>query len=124
LRVENEETNASKNIPSSIINSPSAVPPVEVEKAEEIHKPTPTNEPKEIKTEPSHESNTDTDDLLSQVLAKLENGSFKDNLQDQIVIDEVIDNKVKIIAINKISEMMLKKPENITHIQKIISEVL
>jgi len=54
----------------------------------------------------------------------LEEGSFKNNLQDQIVIEEVTDAKVKIIAINKIAEMMLKKPENITIIQKVFSETL
>jgi len=57
-------------------------------------------------------------------LDKLEPGSFRDNLHNQIIIDEVGENKIKIIAINKISEMGLKKPENITHIQKIFSEIL
>lgn len=79
---------------------------------------------KNPKSEEIHESTTDTDTLLKNVLDKLEPGSFRDNLHNQIIIDEVGETKVKIIAINKISEMGLKKPENITHIQKIFSEIL
>jgi hypothetical protein len=79
---------------------------------------------KNTKSEPSHEPTTDTDKLLNHVLARLEPGSFRDNLHNQIIIDEVGESKIKIIAINKISEMGLKKPENITHIQKIFSELL
>ena len=107
LKIENEEIKVAKNIPSSIINSPSAVPPVE-----------------EKKSEPHHESTTDTDALLTSVLDKLEPGSFRDNLHNQIVIDEIGESKIKIIAINKVSEMLLKKAENITHIQKLFSEIL
>jgi hypothetical protein len=61
---------------------------------------------------------------LNDVLARLEPGSFRDNLHNQIIIDEVGESKIKIIAINKISEMGLKKAENITHVQKIFSEIL
>ncbi|MCX6822422.1 MAG: DNA polymerase III subunit gamma/tau [candidate division SR1 bacterium] len=82
----------------------------------------PSTEKKE--SEPTHVDTTDTDSLLKSVLDKLEPGSFRDNLHNQIIIDEVGENKIKIIAINKISEMGLKKPENITHIQKIFSEIL
>ena len=82
----------------------------------------PKEEPK--KSESTHVETTDTDSLLKSVLDKLEPGSFRDNLHNQIIIDEVGENKIKIIAINKISEMGLKKPENITHIQKIFSEIL
>ena len=84
-----------------------------------ISQPTIESKPEEI-----HVSSTDNDQLLHDVLEKLDHGSFRDNLQNQIVIDEVTEAKVKIIAINKVSEMMLKKPENITHIQKIFSELL
>ena len=76
------------------------------------------------KSEPVHVDTTDNDKLLHDVLARLADGSFKDHLEHQIMLDEVTDTKVKIIAINKISEMMLKKPENITHMQKIFSEIL
>ena len=75
-------------------------------------------------SEPVHADTTDNDKLLHDVLSRLEDGSFKDNLQHQVMIDEVTDTKIKLIAINKISEMMLKKPENITHIQKVFSEIL
>jgi hypothetical protein len=76
------------------------------------------------KSEEIHESTTDTDALLKNVLDRLEPGSFRDNLHNQIIIDGIIDNKIKIIAINKVSEMLLKKAENITHIQKLFSEIL
>lgn len=80
--------------------------------------------PQEVKSEPIHENTTNNDQLLHDVLDHLEDGSFKDNLKDQIIIDEVNENKIRIIAINKISEMMLKKPEHITQIQKAFSQVL
>jgi hypothetical protein len=54
----------------------------------------------------------------------MQHNTLRDNLQDQIAIEEVTDTKVKIIAINKIAEMMLKKPENITIVQKFLSEIL
>lgn len=82
----------------------------------------PDSEKKE--SDPIHTQTTDNDQLLQDILDRLDPGSFRDNLHDQIVIDEVTDTKMKIIAINKISEMTLKKPENITKIQKILSELL
>lgn len=79
---------------------------------------------KEKKSDPTPVDTTDHDQLLNDVLTRLEPGSFRDNLHNQIIIDEIGEHKIKIIAINKISEMGLKKPENITHIQKIFSELL
>ncbi len=82
------------------------------------------SQPTTSETKLEDQTQPDNDDLLQQILDSLEEGSFKNNLQDQIVIEEVTDAKVKIIAINKIAEMMLKKPENITIIQKVFSETL
>jgi DNA polymerase-3 subunit gamma/tau len=67
---------------------------------------------------------TDHSSILSMLLEKMQHNTLRDNLQDQIAIEEVTENKVKIIAINKIAEMMLKKPENITIVQKSLSEIL
>lgn len=78
----------------------------------------------EKKSDPTPVDTTDHNKLLNDVLARMEPGSFRDNLHNQIIIDEVGESKIKIIAINKISEMWLKKPENITNIQKIFSEIL
>lgn len=66
----------------------------------------------------------DKTSLLSDILSRLDPGSFRDNLQHQIVIDEVTLDKVKIIAINKIAEMSLKKIDHISSIQKICTDIL
>jgi hypothetical protein len=79
---------------------------------------------KDVTSEEVHVDIVDHDQLLTDVLSRLEPGSFRDNLHNQIIIDDVGESKIKIITINKISEMGLKKPENITHIQKIFSEIL
>ena len=111
----------------NLMNSEPITQPVVVSTSK-MERPTPNAIPtppvEEKKSEQIHESTTDTDTLLKNVLDKLEPGSFRDNLHNQIIIDEVGESKIKIIAINKISEMGLKKPENITHIQKIFSEIL
>jgi len=91
------------------------------EKAQETaHEETPIIQNPESKIQNSIDGNT----LLKWILDHLEHGTFRDNIQDQVVIDEVTDSKVTIIAINKIAEMMLKKPENTTTIQRICKEIL
>ena len=72
----------------------------------------------------SNTSDYNEDTLLEGILTHLEHGTFRDNLQDQMVIDEITESKIVVIAINKVAEMMLKKAENITKIQKICRDLL
>jgi len=63
-------------------------------------------------------------DLLSQLLAKIDKPSLQRNLWEHVIIDDVQDTRVHIIVINKLTHTLLEKRENIDYIEHILSEIL
>lgn len=67
---------------------------------------------------------TENEKLLDQVLSKIDRPSLSKSLKEHIVVDWVEDGLVLLVAINKMTHILLDKPENIDYLEKMFSEVL
>lgn len=63
-------------------------------------------------------------DLLGKLLAKVDKPSLKTQLTSQIVIDDIVEDHVKIIVINSMTKMLLDKQENLEYIEWLFTEIL
>lgn len=67
---------------------------------------------------------TENEKLLDQVLSKIDKPSLSRSLSEHIVVDWVEDGLVSLVAINKMTHILLDKSENRDYLEKIFSEVL
>jgi hypothetical protein len=97
-------------------------------------KPNNTNNSTTTKTEPkkpesqlttqnSEPTNNDSD-LLTQVFQRISKTSVKKSFKDHVILDKIEHNLAHLIVINKMSEMLIKKEDTVSEIEKIISEIL
>ena len=67
---------------------------------------------------------SENEKILDQVLAKIDKPSLSRSLREHIVIDSIEGDLVSLVAINKMTHILLDKAENIDYLEKIFSEVL
>lgn len=114
--------------------NPESIP--QTKQVQQPHNPTPTVAPKqepevikETPTEaPTSNSNpvekSENEKILDQVLAKIDKPSLSRSLREHIVIDSIEGDLVSLVAINKMTHILLDKAENIDYLEKLFSEVL
>lgn len=67
---------------------------------------------------------TENENLLASLLSKIDRPSLSKSLREHIIIDSIDQDLMTLIAINKITHILLEKPENLDYIEKISSEIL
>jgi len=78
----------------------------------QVSKPTETKNP------------TVQNELLQKVFWKVNKDSLKKNLEQHVILEKIEWNQVSLIVINKMTEMLVQKPENINEIEQIFSTEL
>ncbi|MFA5747654.1 MAG: DNA polymerase III subunit gamma/tau [Candidatus Absconditabacterales bacterium] len=89
-----------------------------ISSVETIHELSTSNDDKDSLT------HNDNSDLLNQLINKIDQKSLQDHLKGHIIIDKIDGNEINIITINKMTELFLKKRENISLIENILTEIL
>lgn len=67
---------------------------------------------------------TENEKLLEQLLSKIDRPSLSKSLKEHIIIDSIENNLITLVAINKMTHILLDKPENINYLEKLCSDVL
>ncbi len=70
------------------------------------------------------EQNIGFNEILEQLMEKIEKISIKNALQDKLIINRITSDTVELITINKVAHLIFSNMENMRHIEDTLSEVL
>ena len=64
------------------------------------------------------------DQILDQLMEKIDRISIKNTLQDKLIINRVTSDTVELITISKVAQLVFSNMENMRYIEDKLSEVL
>lgn len=63
-------------------------------------------------------------DILQQLMEKIEKISIKNTLQDKLIINRITSDTIEFITISKVAQLVLNNIENIKYLENKLSEIL
>jgi hypothetical protein len=67
--------------------------------------------------------NLNVDNLLPKLIELIDKPSLKNSIKEHIIIDDIDDNRVRIIVINIMTNMLFQKQEHASYLEDILSKV-
>lgn len=64
------------------------------------------------------------DDILNQLIDKIEKLSIKNSLRDKLIINRITGDTIEFITISKVAQLVFSNMDNMRYIEEKISEVL
>ncbi len=64
------------------------------------------------------------DDILNQLIDKIEKLSIKNSLRDKLIINRITGDTIEFITISKVAQLVFSNMDNMKYIEEKISEVL
>ena len=64
------------------------------------------------------------DDILKQLIDKIEKISIKNSLKDKLIINRITGDTIEFITISKVAQLVFSNMDNMRYIEEKISEVL
>ncbi|MEI6118507.1 MAG: hypothetical protein WCP92_04705 [bacterium] len=75
-------------------------------------------------TEKMEENEKTFENILVQLIEKIEKPSIKNSLKDTLIINKITSDGVYIITISKVAQLIFNNNENMKHIEAKLSEVM
>ena len=77
-----------------------------------------------IDTENKEENEGGFNDILTQLIEKIEKPSIKNSLKDSLIINKITSEGVYFITISKVAQLIFSNKENMRYIEEKLSEVM
>ena len=77
-----------------------------------------------IDTENKEENEGGFNDILTQLIEKIEKPSIKNSLKDSLIINKITSEGVYFITISKVAQLIFRNKENMRYIEEKLSEVM
>ena len=77
-----------------------------------------------IDTENQEENEGGFNDILTQLIEKIEKPSIKNSLKDSLIINKITSEGVYFITISKVAQLIFSNKENMRYIEEKLSEVM